>query len=46
MAAAILLPGRDNQELPKVGNGEKLHTESEGETRKSDKRDREKQGLW
>lgn len=42
MTAAILLLGRDSQELPKVGCGEELHAEPQGETRKSDKRAGEK----
>lgn len=41
MTAAILLLGRDSQELPKAGCGEELHVEPQGETRKSDKRDGE-----
>ena len=41
MTVAILLLGRDSQELPKAVCGEELHVEPQGETRKSDKRDGE-----
>lgn len=37
IAAAILLPGGDSQELPKVGCREKLHAEPESETGELDK---------